>query len=69
MTSHNEAPRSGGVSALAHLRESLPDIVGMAGFALLARGLWIGMGEAVALSVCGMILMALSAYAVVRGGR
>ncbi|MFT0866036.1 hypothetical protein [Pseudomonas sp. CAM1A] len=41
----------------------------MAGFALLARGLWIGMGEAVALSVCGMILMALSAYAVVRGGR
>ncbi|KAF4558198.1 hypothetical protein HBJ16_004231 [Pseudomonas sp. CES] len=69
MTSHNEAPRRGGMSALAHLRESLPDIVGIAGFALLARGLWIGVGEAVALSVCGMILMALSAYAVVRGGR
>lgn len=68
MISHNEAPRSGGVSALARLHESLPDAVGLAGFALLARGLWIGMGEAVALSVCGLILMALSAYAVTRGG-
>lgn len=69
MTPQNEAPQCDGVSALARLRESLPDAVGLVGFALLGRGLWLGLGEAVALSVCGGILMALSAYAVMRGGR
>ncbi|MFG0924200.1 hypothetical protein ACF8SB_00595 [Pseudomonas sp. CJQ_8] len=68
MTPEQEAPREDEVSALARLRENLPDVVGMVGFGLLARGLWVGFGEAVALSVCGGILMALSAYAVIRGG-
>ncbi|EKT4469812.1 hypothetical protein QEM11_000613 [Pseudomonas putida] len=68
MTPEQEAPRKDGGSALARLRESLPDVVGMVGFGLLARGLWVGFGEAVSLSVCGVILMALSAYAVIRGG-
>ncbi|MEX0297319.1 hypothetical protein ACF8LF_22760 [Pseudomonas putida] len=68
MSTEQEAPRDDEVSALARLRESLPDVVGMVGFGLLARGLWVGFGEAVALSVCGVILMALSAYAVIRGG-
>lgn len=68
MTPEQEAPREDGVPALARLRGSLPDVVGMVGFGLLARGLWVGFGEAVSLSVCGAILMALSAYAVIRGG-
>ncbi|WP_395589408.1 hypothetical protein [Pseudomonas sp. TR47] len=68
MTPEQQTPREDEVSALARLRESLPDVVGMVGFGLLARGLWVGFGEAVALSVCGVILMALSAYAVIRGG-
>lgn len=68
MTPEQEAPREDEVPALARLRENLPDVVGMVGFGLLARGLWVGFGEAVALSVCGAILMALSAYAVIRGG-
>ncbi|MDN4511420.1 hypothetical protein D3C76_889650 [compost metagenome] len=68
MTPEQEAPREDGASALARLRESLPDLVGMVGFGLLARGLWVGFGEAAALSVCGVILMSLSAYAIIRGG-
>ncbi len=68
MTPEQEAPRDDGAPTLNRLRESLPDLVGMVGFGLLARGLWVGFGEAVALSVCGCILMALSAYAVIRGG-
>lgn len=68
MTSEQETPREDEVSGLDRLRESLPDVVGMVGFGLLARGLWVGFGEAVALSVCGAILMSLSAYAVIRGG-
>ncbi|MCE0981684.1 hypothetical protein [Pseudomonas monteilii] len=68
MTPEQQAPREDGVSALARLRENLPDVVGMVGFGLLARGLWVGFGEAVALSVCGVILMSMSAYAAIRGG-
>ncbi|MEB3843978.1 hypothetical protein [Pseudomonas guariconensis] len=68
MTPEQQTPREDEVSALARLHESLPDVVGMVGFGLLARGLWVGFGEAVALSVCGVILMSLSAYAVIRGG-
>ncbi|TFF37428.1 hypothetical protein [Pseudomonas sp. RIT623] len=68
MTPEQEAPREGGVPVLDRLRESLPDLVGMVGFGLLARGLWVGFGEAVSLSVCGGILMGLSAYAIIRGG-
>lgn len=68
MTPEQQTPREDEVSAFARLRESLPDVVGMVGFGLLARGLWVGFGEAVALSVCGVILMSLSAYAVIRGG-
>ncbi|WP_332730377.1 hypothetical protein [Pseudomonas sp. ESBL2] len=68
MTPEQEAPRDDGAPALDRLRESLPDLVGMVGFGLLARGLWVGFGEAVSLSVCGVILMALSAYAIIRGG-
>lgn len=68
MTPEQEAPRDDGAPVLDRLRESLPDFVGMVGFGLLARGLWVGFGEAVSLSVCGVILMALSAYAIIRGG-
>ncbi|GLH31706.1 hypothetical protein BR1R5_10920 [Pseudomonas sp. BR1R-5] len=68
MTPEQQTPREDEVSGLDRLRESLPDVVGMVGFGLLARGLWVGFGEAVALSVCGVILMSLSAYAVIRGG-
>lgn len=68
MTPEQEAPRNAGAATLARLREGLPDLVGLIGFGLLARGLWVGLGEAVSLSVCGGILMGLSAYAIVRGG-
>ncbi|MGG5288836.1 hypothetical protein [Pseudomonas shirazensis] len=68
MTPEQEAPRDDEGSAIARLRESLPDVVGLVGFGLLARGLWVGFGEAVSLAVCGVILMALSAYAIIRGG-
>jgi len=68
MTTEQEAPREDEVSTLARLRDGLPDLVGMVGFGLLARGLWVGFGEAVSLSVCGTILMGLSAYAIIRGG-
>ncbi|MNN71262.1 hypothetical protein D3C81_1871810 [compost metagenome] len=67
MTPEQEAPREDEASALDRLRENLPDVVGMVGFGLLARGLWVGFGEAVALSVCGVILMSMSAYAAIRG--
>lgn len=65
MTPEDKAPKSG--VKLALVRESLPDAVGLVGFALLARGLWVGLGEAVALGVCGVILMSLAAFAVLRG--
>lgn len=68
MTPQKEAPVDDGAPALTRLRESLPDLVGMVGFGMLARGLWIGLGEAVSLSVCGVILIGLSAYAIIRGG-
>lgn len=68
MTSEDEAPRTEGAPVLVRLRESLPDMVGLIGFGLLARGLWVGFGEAVSLSVCGAILMGLSTYAIIRGG-
>tara|TARA_Y100001951_G_scaffold103734_1_gene113265 strand:+ start:7132 stop:7335 length:204 start_codon:yes stop_codon:yes gene_type:complete len=67
MTPEPNAPAAGVV--LARVRESLPDVVGLVGFGLFARGLWLGFGEAVALSVCGGLLMALSVTAIVRGGR
>ncbi|MNJ73438.1 hypothetical protein D3C77_702290 [compost metagenome] len=69
MTPEDKAPRIEGVPVLARLRESLPDAVGFIGFGLLARGLWVGFGEAVALSACGVILMALAVVSIVRGGR
>ncbi|MNJ30163.1 hypothetical protein D3C81_1894320 [compost metagenome] len=69
MTSEDEVPRNEGAPVLARLRESLPDTVGLIGFGLLARGLWVGFGESVALSVCGAILMILSVVSIVRGAR
>lgn len=66
MTTENEAPRHG--AALALVRESLPDAIGVLGFALLARGLWVGFGEAIALTVCGSLMLGLSVYSVMRGG-
>ncbi|MDN7144146.1 hypothetical protein KC131_26215 [Pseudomonas sp. JQ170] len=68
MTPEDEVLLNEGASVLVRLRESLPDAVGLIGFGLLARGLWVGFGEAVSLSVCGVILMALSIYAIRRGG-
>lgn len=66
MTTETKAPRCG--AALALVRESLPDAVGILGFGLLTRGLWVGLGEAVALAVCGAMLMGLSVYSAIRGG-
>lgn len=67
MTPEQKAPREDGVPVLARLSERLPDLVGMVGFGLLARGLWVGLGEAVSLSVCGLVLMAMAGYAIIRG--
>ena len=51
------------------LRRALPDVVGVLGFGLLTRGLWLWFGEPVALTVAGTMLFALAALAVTRGGR
>ena len=50
MTHEDEVPRDEEMPVLVRLRESLPDAVGLIGFGLFARGLWVGFGEAVALS-------------------
>ena len=54
---------------LEALNEALPDLVGVLGLALLTRGLWVWMGEPLALTVCGALLITLSVYSIVRGGR
>ena len=54
---------------LESLRRALPDIVGVLGFGLLTRGLWLWFGEPVALTIAGTLLFALAAFAVTRGGR
>lgn len=69
MTPEDEVPRDDGMPVLVRLRESLPDAVGLIGFGLFTRGLWVGFGEAVALSACGVILMALSVVSIMRGSR
>lgn len=51
------------------LKEALPDLVGVLGLALLTRGLWAWMGEPLALTVCGALLITLSVVSIVRGGR
>ena len=63
MTDHTK--QSGWRSVTA----ALPDIVGIAGLALLTRGLWLWFGEPAALSVCGALLICLSIASVTRGGR
>lgn len=63
MTEEIKAPK------LEALKEALPDLVGVLGLALLTRGLWAWMGEPLALSVCGALLIALSVASIVRGGR
>ncbi|NUT73537.1 hypothetical protein HNO86_00630 [Pseudomonas sp. C1C7] len=63
MTEEIKAPK------LEALKEALPDLVGVLGLALLTRGLWAWMGEPLALSVCGSLLIALSVVSIVRGGR
>ncbi|MCF5040093.1 hypothetical protein GIW79_06455 [Pseudomonas sp. PA-7-1E] len=54
---------------LEALKEALPDLVGVIGLALLTRGLWAWMGEPLALTVCGALLITLSVVSIVRGGR
>lgn len=54
---------------LEALKEALPDLVGVLGLGLLTRGLWVWMGEPLALSVCGSLLIALSVVSIMRGGR
>ena len=54
---------------LEALKEVLPDLVGVIGLALLTRGLWAWMGEPLALTVCGALLITLSVVSIVRGGR
>jgi len=51
------------------LQRALPDVVGILGFSLLTRGLWLWFGEPVALTVCGTLLFAIAALAVMRGDR
>lgn len=68
MTPEKEVPSEDGVPVFVRLRDSLPDVVGLVGFGMLARGLWVGFGEAVSLSVCGLVLMAMAGYAIIRGG-
>ncbi len=53
---------------LEALKGSLPDLVGILGLGLLTRGLWAWMGEPLALTVCGSLLIALSVVSIVRGG-
>lgn len=50
------------------LKGSLPDLVGILGLGLLTRGLWVWMGEPLALTVCGSLLIVLSVVSIVRGG-
>ena len=54
---------------LEALKEAFPDLVGVLGLVLLTRGLWAWMGEPLALTVCGALLVTLSVYSIVRGGR
>ena len=63
MTDKTKVPR------LEVLKETAPDIIGVLGLCLLTRGLWAWMGEPLALSVCGSLLIALSIVSVVRGSR
>ncbi len=63
MTDETKAPK------LEVLKEALPDLIGILGLGLLARGLWAWMGEPLALTVCGALLITLSVVSVVRGGR
>jgi hypothetical protein len=51
------------------LKEALPDLVGVLGLVLLTRGLWVWMGEPLALTVCGALLIVLSVVSIVRGSR
>lgn len=56
-------------SKLEALKEALPDVVGVLGLGLMTRGLWVWMGESLALTVCGALLIVLSVVSIVRGGR
>ncbi len=62
MTEETKAPK------LEALKEALPDLVGVLGLILLTRGLWAWMGEPLALSVCGALLIGLSVVSILRGG-
>ena len=57
------------VSVSRALKNALPDLVGVLGLGLLTRGLWVWMGESLALTVCGSLLIVLSVASVVRGNR
>ena len=63
MTNETKPPR------LEALKDALPDLVGLLGLVLLTRGLWAWMGEPLALTVCGSLLVILSVASIVRGGR
>lgn len=54
---------------LEALKEAAPDLVGVLGLVLLTRGLWSWMGEPLALTVCGALLITLSVASIIRGGR
>ena len=57
------------VPVVGVLKNSLPDLIGVLGLGLLTRGLWVWMGESLALTVCGSLLILLSVASVVRGNR
>lgn len=69
MTEQVSKPEAEKPSRLERLASAAPDLVGVLGLALLTRGLWAGWGEAVALSVCGTILLGLGIASAVRGAR
>ncbi|NWF10168.1 hypothetical protein [Pseudomonas salomonii] len=54
---------------LEALKDAAPDLVGVLGLVLLTRGLWSWMGEPLALTVCGALLITLSVASIIRGGR
>ena len=54
---------------LEALKDAAPDLVGVLGLVLLTRGLWSWMGEPLALTVCGALLIILSVVSIIRGGR
>ena len=55
--------------AVGGVRYALPSLVGVLGFGLLTRGLWLFFNYPVSLTVIDTALLALAMFSVVRGAR